>query len=172
LSAPTPWQGTSGTTGAAQEQRMAANVEQYIGQLFTPLLFSAHCTARHLPFLEGQVDPSNTTKMQAVRQVRDGVAQQVMGLMQMAADATLDAPRRQRIMELLAKDAGEFAVGLTAPQRQQIVAAAQELEAMLPPICAARPDVAHAGHAGRLRQNLFSPLGAALTRWRAGARWR
>jgi hypothetical protein len=124
--------GTSGTAGAAQEQRMTANVEQYIGQLFTPLLFSAHCTARHLPFLEGQVDPSNTTKMQAVRQVRDGVAQQVMGLMQMAADDTLDAPRRQKIMELLANDAGEFAVGLTAPQRQEIVAAAQELETMLP----------------------------------------
>jgi hypothetical protein len=124
--------GTTGTTGMAQQQLMATNVEKHLDQLFTPLLFSAHCAAKHLPFLEGQVDPSNPTKMQAVRQVRDGVAQQVMGLLQTAADASMGPARRQRVMELLAGDAGEFAIGLSAAQRQQIVAAAQELEPMLP----------------------------------------
>jgi hypothetical protein len=111
---------------------MVSNVEQHLDQMFTPLLFSAHCTAQHLPFLEGEVDPSNTARLQAVKQMRDGVAGQVIGLLQMASDPSLGAERRRRVMDLLAQDAPKFAVGLTADQRQQVMQAAQQVQATLP----------------------------------------
>ena len=124
--------GTQGLAGPAQQQRMIANVEQRLDQIFTPLLFSAHCTAEHLPFLEGRIDASDPAKLQAVKQVQDGVAQQVLGLLQMASDSSVDADKRRRIMELAVADAPKFALGLTAAQRAQLAAAAKEVEKMLP----------------------------------------
>jgi hypothetical protein len=124
--------GTRGTSGAAQQQRMMANAEQHLDQMFTPLLFSVHCTAEHLPFLESRVDSSDASKMQAMKEVRDGASRQLLGLLQMASDQSLDTERRRKIMELLAADSGKLAVGLSAPQRLQIFAAVGDLEGVLP----------------------------------------
>lgn len=124
--------GTRGLAGAEQQQRMTANVEQHLDQMFTPLLFSAHCTAQHLPFFESNIDASDSARMQSVKTVRDGVSQQLTGLMQMASDPSLGTARRRRVMELIASDSGNFAIGLSAAQRLQIFAAAGDLEGVLP----------------------------------------
>lgn len=124
--------GTSGTSGAAQQQKMEGNVEAYMDQMFTPLLFSAHCNAAHLPFLDGQAKDAAADKQAALQQVGAGAAQQMMGLFQMAADEKLGMERRRRIVELLVQDAPSFAVGLNAGQRAQMIAASQELRALLP----------------------------------------
>jgi hypothetical protein len=117
---------------AAQRQRMEANLELYFDQMFTPLLFSAHCSAAHMPFIEGEVDPADTAKAAAVRQVRDGAFSQATGLMQMAGDPKLDIDRRRRIVDQLAADAGSFAIALSPEQRRTAAAMAQELRATLP----------------------------------------
>ena len=123
--------GTSGTTGPAQAQKMEQNVLRHLDQMFTPLLFSAHCNALHLPFLEGQA-AGMEGKADALKQVRDGIFGQVNGLIQMASDTTLAADRRRKIVDLLAADAPKFSVALSKGQRGQIVAAAEELQKTLP----------------------------------------
>ena len=126
--------GTAGADQAAQQSRMEGNVAKYMDQMFTPLLFGAHCNAEHMPFLEEQVGEAGAgdSKAAAVNQVRAGVFQQAMGLAQMAADSGFGEARRRRIVELLAADASKFAIALTPGQREQLAAAAQQLEATLP----------------------------------------
>lgn len=119
--------GTKGTAGAAQQQIMERNIEQNFDAVFAPLLFSARCNATHMPFLDGQLSSSDPSKATAVKQVRDGVFGQLAGLLQMAGDATIDAGRRQQIVDILAGDGSQFAVGLSLSQRQDISKQAQKV---------------------------------------------
>jgi hypothetical protein len=106
---------------AARAEAMNRNIEQHMDQVFTPLIFSAHCTAAHLPFIEETVGSSDLgDKADALKQVRDGAYGQVHGLLEMAGAADLDAGRRRRIVDLLAADAGNFAIILSRQQRQEL----------------------------------------------------
>ena len=122
--------GTSGTTGAAQQQRIEQNVSKHLDQMFTPLLFSAHCNAVHMPYIEGEV--SKVAKTDGVKGMRDGTFGQLIGLMQMAGDETLGADRRQRIVALIGADASKFAVPLSENQRRQVISTAIGLQKTLP----------------------------------------
>ena len=126
--------GAGGTDQAAQQSRMESNVGRYMDQMFTPLLFGAHCNAEHMPFLEEQVGEAGAgdAKAAAVNQVRNGVFQQAMGLAQMAGDPSFEEARRRRVVELLAADASKFAIALDPRQREQLAAAARQLETSLP----------------------------------------
>lgn len=124
--------GTRGTAGAAQQQKMERNITQNFDTVFTPLLFSARCNAMHLPFLEGELDGSDPSKAAAVKQVRDGAFGQVSGLLQIAGDATLDAARRERILDMLVDDGSKFAVGLSIAQREQVSAQARQVSGAIP----------------------------------------
>lgn len=125
--------GTAGTAGAAEQQKTTANIAAYLDQMFTPLLFSAHCSAAHMPFLEGEVGGgSDPAKISAVREVRQGASQQVLGLIQMASDKSLEITRRRRVMERLATDAANFAKALDPAQRRQVIDAAHQLRSSLP----------------------------------------
>lgn len=118
---------------AARAQAMNANAERYIDQMFTPLLFSARCTAAHLPFIDRTLSDADVKeKPQAVAQIRGGAWGQASGLLEMAGDAKLDTPRRKKIMDMLAEDAGKFAIVLTAAQRAELAQAAQQTKAGLP----------------------------------------
>lgn len=124
--------GTSGTAGAAQQQKMESNLETHMDQIFTPLLFSAHCNAAHLSFLDGQAKDAGPDKVDAIRRAGAGAFQQMLGLLQFAADEKMGLERRRRVVDLLAQDAPNFAIGLNAEQRGQMIAAAQELRTLLP----------------------------------------
>lgn len=110
---------------------MNRNAEQYLDQMFTPLLFSAHCSARHMPFLEKQVGGDVAGKAAALQQVRGGAQGQMAGLLQMAGDASLDAPRRRRVVDLLAADAKDFAIVFSPAQRQELAGTVDQVRATL-----------------------------------------
>lgn len=127
--------------GANDPAVQQANVERYMDQMFTPLLFSAHCSAVHMPFLEETVSQGEVgDKAAALQQVRDGAFAQVAGLMQMAAASESGAEERQRILDLLANDAGEFAVALSRSQRQQLLSMVEQMKAALPPEAASKAE--------------------------------
>lgn len=140
--------GTSGTTGAAQQQKMQSNIEASMDRIFTPLLFSAHCNAAHLPFLDGQAKDAGPDKLEAMRMTGAGAFQQMLGLIQMAADETTGLERRRRIVDLLVQDAPNFAIGLNAAQRKQMIAATQELRPLLPPELQGQADKIRTGIEG------------------------
>lgn len=110
---------------------MTRNATRYFDQMFTPILFSAHCSAAHMPFLEKEAgdDPDSAASLKAVRM---GTWGQISGLLQMAGDGSLDPARRRRILDLLAADAANFAVILSPGQRQDLVRTVDGLRAALP----------------------------------------
>lgn len=134
-----------GSGGAEDQKRMEANVARYVDQMFTPLLFAAHCSAAHLPFLEKRLDPADTSKAAALQQVRSGAFAQTVGLMQMAAADDLDPERKRRIANLLAQDAASFAIALNQEQRRQAARMAGELRSRLPEDSRAQADKIKAG---------------------------
>jgi hypothetical protein len=124
--------GVDKAPAASRTQVMTRNAEKYLDQMFAPLMFSAHCSALHLPFLEKTAGRDVAGKATALQQVRMGAFGQVIGMMQMAGDTTLDEPRRRRVIDLLAADAGNFAIVLSAAQRQELAATVDAIRATLP----------------------------------------
>ena len=115
---------------AARTAQMNRNAEQFLDQMFTPLLFSAHCTAEHLPFIESKISDSDlTAKRAALQQIRDGAYGQASGLLQMASSNDIDAVRRGRIVDMLAADADKFAIAFNAQQRAALSTMADSLPA-------------------------------------------
>src|SRR3954469_25084194 len=119
--------------GTADARTMSANVQRYMDQMFTPLLFSAHCTAAHLPFIDKTIsDEDLKTKAAAVAQIRGGAWGQASGLLEMAGDPSFEAARRERIMDLLAGDAANFAIVFSAAQRDELSRTAQSIKPLQP----------------------------------------
>jgi hypothetical protein len=104
---------------------------RYFGQMFTPLLFSAHCSAAHMPLLEKTVG-DDAASAGSFKAVRIGTWGQVGGLLEMAGDRSLDPARRRRIVDLLAGDAAGFAIILSPAQRRDLAGTADALRATLP----------------------------------------
>ena len=117
---------------ASKAELMNRNATQYLDQMFTPLLFSAHCSAAHMPFLEKEAGDDVAAKAAALQQVRGGAYGQVTGLLQMAGDRSLDEARRRRIVDLVGADAANFAIILSPDQRREIAAAVDSVKASLP----------------------------------------
>jgi hypothetical protein len=140
--------GTENMADDAKAELMNRNVTQYIDRIFTPLLFSAHCTAQHMPFLEETMaDDDLTAKKDAIEQVRGGAYQQVNGLLEMAGAADLDAARKTKIVDMVAADAGKFAIVLNAGQRKAIGDAAVGIKPALPEQSRAKADAIQSGFA-------------------------
>jgi hypothetical protein len=132
--------------GTADVRTMNANAERYMDQMFTPLLFSAHCTAAHLPFIDKTIsDQDLTRKAAAVAQIRGSAWGRASGLLEMAGDPNFDAARRGRIMDLLAGDAGNFAIAFSPAQRQELARTAQSIKPLLPRD--SQPDADRVSHA-------------------------
>ena len=141
------------STGISDEmgeaQRLAAmeqNAERYMDQMFTPLLFSAHCAAAHMPFIDKMVSVQDVTgQAEALGQVRDGAFGQASGLMQIAGSSDLDSARKQKIVDTLALDAGKFATVLSKAQRSQLAAMAQRIAPTLPQEARSKVETIRAG---------------------------
>ena len=117
----------------AKVAKMTENANRYMHQMFSPLLYSAHCTAMHLPPIEKSLaDQDLSSKAGAIAQVRGGAFGQANGLLQMAASGDIDSGRRQKVLDLLVRDAGNFAIVLNQAQRQQLAQAAQQIGQALP----------------------------------------
>lgn len=137
--------GASGESGPTQEQ-MLANSERYLDQMFTSLLFAAHCSAQHMPFLEKTVGGDDIRGKEAgLQQIRDGAFSQAAGMIEMAAAGDLEPERRARILDLLAQDAEEFAIALSPEQRQQLAQMSQQLASQLPADSAGKAQAIQAG---------------------------
>ena len=125
-----------GTAGLAESDRaraMESNFAKHLDQIFTPLLFSAHCSAEHLPFIEKTVSADDLRdKRAAVEQVRDGVYRQVSGLLEMAGSTDLDPARKIRIADMLAADAAKFAIVLDVGKRKALADLAEAVRPALP----------------------------------------
>jgi hypothetical protein len=75
----------------------------------------------HMPALEKATEEKPDEKMKAARrQIQGGAFGQATGLLQMAGDPSLDAARHKRVLDLIAADAGNFAIALNPSQRQQV----------------------------------------------------
>jgi hypothetical protein len=96
------------------------------------LLFSAHCSAAHMPFIAEQTSDDVAGKVAALQQVRNGAYGQVSGLLQMAGDPTFEADRRHRAIAQLGADAPSFAIILSAAQRQELAGMAATIKETLP----------------------------------------
>jgi hypothetical protein len=117
----------------AKVAKMTANSIRYMNQLFVPLLYSAHCTAVHLPAVNKELEGRDLTgKGDGVAKIRNGAFGQANGLLQMAASSDLDADKRKRVLDLLARDAGNFGSAFNAEQKQALVQMAQQLGATNP----------------------------------------
>lgn len=140
--------GTENMSEAAKAEAMNRNVTTHIDRIFTPLLFSAHCTALHMPFLEESMTIADlSSKKDAIEQVRGGAYQQVSGLLEMAGADDLDAGRRTKIVDMLAADAPKFATVMNAAQRKAVGDAAQSIKAGLPEPSRAKADAIQSGFA-------------------------
>ena len=134
-----------GGQSGADQQQMLANTERYLDQMFTPLLFAAHCSAQHMPFVEKTASTDGIAgKEAALQQVRQGAFSQAAGMMEMASAPDLAPARRARILDLLAQDAEEFAIALSPGQRQQLVDMAGALKGQLPADAAGKADAIQA----------------------------
>jgi hypothetical protein len=140
--------GVESAPAASRAEIMNRNATQYIDQLFTPLLFSAHCSAAHMPFLEKTAGGDVAGKAAALQQVRNGAYGQVAGLLQMAGASDLSDDRRRRIVDLLAADADDFAIIFNAAQRAELSQAAEGIKAGLPEAAKPGIDKIAAGLAG------------------------
>jgi hypothetical protein len=140
--------GTANMSESARADAMNRNVSTHIDRIFTPLLFSAHCTAMHMPFLEETMTIADlSSKKDAIEQVRGGAYQQVSGLLEMAGADDLEPARKTRIVDMVAADAGKFAVVMNAGQRKAIGDAAQSIKAALPEPSRAKADAIRSGFA-------------------------
>jgi hypothetical protein len=138
--------GTGGVAESDKPALMERNVTRYLDQLFTPLLFSAHCAAEHLPFIESTVSVNDLRdKKAAIEQVRGGVHQQVSGLLEMAGSAELDPARKARIADLLAADAAKFAIVLDAGRRKSLAERVEEIRPALPEPSRSKVDAIRSG---------------------------
>jgi hypothetical protein len=124
--------GVDAAPAASKAEIMNRNATQYMDQLFVPLLFSAHCSAAHMPFVEKTTAGDVAGKAAALQQVRGGAYGQVGGLLQMASDSDLDEARRGRIVDLLAGDSANFAIIFSQAQRKELADAAEAARAGLP----------------------------------------
>jgi hypothetical protein len=112
----------------AKVAKMTQNSQRYMDQLFTPLLYSAHCTAVHLPSIEKAVSDQDVKEKQAaLAKVRGGAYSQASGLLQMAASDDIGADRRKKVLDLLARDAGNFATVFSQAQRQEFGQMVQQI---------------------------------------------
>ncbi|HEX8063814.1 MAG TPA: hypothetical protein VF535_11420 [Allosphingosinicella sp.] len=116
---------------ASKAEVMNRNAVKYLDQMFTPLLFSAHCSAAHMPFLEKAAGDDAASK-NALKPARIGIWGQVSGLLQMAGDPSLGPARRRRIVDLVAADIANFAIILSPAQRQDLAKSVDALRATLP----------------------------------------
>lgn len=132
---------------ASKAEIMSRNATQYLDQMFTPLLFSAHCSAAHMPFLEEAAGDDVATQA-SLKAVRIGTWGQVGGLLEMAGDPSLDSARRRRIVELLGADAAKFAIMLSPGQRRDLAGTTDTLRATLPDADKAQADKIKAGFVG------------------------
>ncbi|MBV8685872.1 MAG: hypothetical protein JOZ90_00195 [Alphaproteobacteria bacterium] len=125
--------GTLQTDDRAKVAAMSANVERYMDQMFTPLLFAAHCTAVHIPKVEEQVDSKpEGKKAEAMAQIRNGAFGQAAGLLQIVGDPSLDEAKRRKALDLIARDAGNFAIAMSPEQRQQFARLADAVGQAMP----------------------------------------
>lgn len=126
--------GTGGMAeGQAKAEAMNANAVRYMDQVFTPLLFSAHCTSSHIPAVEKAVDEKpNEKQTAAINQIRGGAFGQTTGLLQIAGDTTAPADQRKRALDLIVRDAGNFALALSRTQRAQVLQVADAVAQAAP----------------------------------------
>lgn len=119
-----------------EAQRLAAmeqNAARHMDQMFTPLLFSAHCAAAHMPFIDKTVSAGDMTgQAEALAQVRGGAFGQASGLIEMAGSGDLKPAQQLKIVDTLAIDAGKFAAVLSKAQRSQLAAMANQMARTLP----------------------------------------
>jgi hypothetical protein len=126
--------GTGGMPeGQAKIAAMNANAVRYMDQVFTPLLYSAHCTSSHIPAIEKAIDGKpNEKQTAAINQIRGGAFGQAAGLLQIVGDASASADQRKRALDLIARDAGNFALALSRAQRQQVLQVADAVAQAAP----------------------------------------
>lgn len=111
------------TDDAAKVAKMNENASRYMGQMLSPLLYAAHCTAVHMPAIDKELAGRDLSgKAGALDKVRGGAYGQVAGLLQMAASPEIKPDQRARVVDLLARDAGNFAIAFTAAQRRELAA--------------------------------------------------
>ncbi|HEX5182339.1 MAG TPA: hypothetical protein VFW19_04200 [Allosphingosinicella sp.] len=117
----------------AKVAKMTENANRYMEQLFVPLLYSAHCTAVHLPAIEKDItDRDVHEKADAMAKIRNGAYGQAAGLLQMAGSGDIPADKRKRILDLLARDGANFGIAFGPDQKQALVQGAQQIGAALP----------------------------------------
>ncbi|HEX6376382.1 MAG TPA: hypothetical protein VFZ91_11755 [Allosphingosinicella sp.] len=133
--------------GASKAEIMTRNATQYLDQMFTPLLFLAHCSAAHMPFLE-KTAGDDVASQASLKSVRIGTWGQVDGLLQMAGDPSLGQERRRRIVDLVAADAANFAIILSPGQRRDLAGTVDAVRATLPESDKAQADKIKANLAG------------------------
>ena len=123
------------TDDPARVARMNENAARYMDQMLLPLLYSAHCTAVHMPAVDKELAGQDLSgKAAALGQIRDGALGQVAGLLEMAAGDALAADRRGKVIALLAGDAGRFAIGFTLAQRRELAAIVDQAAAASPAV--------------------------------------
>jgi hypothetical protein len=132
---------------ASKAEIKTRNASQYLDQMFTPLLFSAHCSAAHMPFLEETAGDDVATQA-SLKPVRIGTWGQVGGLLEMAGDPSLGQARRRRIVDLVAADAANFAIILSPGQRRDLAGRVDAVRATLPDADKAQADKIKATLAG------------------------
>lgn len=138
--------GSAEVPEAEKAALMERNVTVHLDRIFTPLLFSAHCSAEHLPFIEKSVSADDLRDNKAaVEQVRGGAYQQVSGLLEMAGSADLDPARKVRIADMLAADAAKFAIALDAGQRKSLADMSEAVRPALPEPSRAKVDAIKSG---------------------------
>jgi len=130
----------------AKVAKMNENAARYMTQMMTPLLYVGHCTAVHMPAVDKEFEGSDLSgKAAAVAQVRNGAYGQFTGLLQLAASPDTQPEQRRRVMDVLARDTGSFAVAFSPAQRRDLGAAIDQ---------AAQASAAFKAQADRIKADL------------------
>jgi hypothetical protein len=130
----------------AKTAKMNENATRYMAQMMTPLLYLGHCTAVHMPVVDKEFEGRDLSgKAAAVAQVRNGAYGQFTGLVQLAASPDIQPEQRKRVMNVLVRDTGSFAVAFSPAQRQELGATIDQ---------AAQASPEFKAQAGRIRADI------------------
>jgi hypothetical protein len=133
----------------AKAAKMNENASRYMAQMMTPLLYLGHCTAVHMPVIDKEFEGSDLSgKAAAVAQVRNGAYGQFTGLVQLAGSSDIQPAQRKKVIDVLVRDTGSFAVAFSRAQRQELGATVDQAAQASPEFKAQadriRADVANA----------------------------
>ena len=111
---------------ATAEEEIARNARTYFAELFPLNLFGLYCQSAAVPQLEEQVrgftpEQLNDVRRAGIVKIREGLADQVKGLLMIISDPSVDAARRKKAVDAIDSQADLIGRALSSSQKGEVL---------------------------------------------------